>query len=105
MVYCGGPGDQAGEGRNMRVSPEQVSAARLLLGWTQDALAAEVGISKWTLCRFETSNQRPSEWIVLAIRLALEDAGVEFTLSGVKLHDSKATSGIIRAKWDRSRDR
>jgi DNA-binding XRE family transcriptional regulator len=89
----------------MRVSPEQVIAARRLLGWTQDALAAEVGISKWTLCRFETSNQRPSEWIVLAIRLALEDAGVEFTLGAVKLHTSKATSGIIQAKWDPSRNR
>ena len=89
----------------MRVSPKQVVAARRLLGWTQDDLASEVGISTWTLSRFESSNQRPSEWIVLAIRLALEDFGVEFTQCSVKLHGEKPAAGVIRASWDPPRKR
>ncbi len=82
----------------MTMTGQQVKAARGLLGWTQDTLAGETGVSRTTIAHFETGKNRPSALSVSMIRRALEAAGVEFTNSdepGVKIrkqprHEQKA---------------
>jgi transcriptional regulator with XRE-family HTH domain len=66
----------------MSITPEQVTAARRLLRWTQIQLAFEASVSEGTVAHFETGARQPSDGIVLAIRKALEDAGVAFTNRG-----------------------
>jgi len=68
----------------------QLAAARALLGISQTDLARRSAISVPTLKRMEASAGRASGMTnnVLAVRRALEDAGVEFTnhgLPGVKM--------------------
>lgn len=64
-----------------KISIRQVKAARALLGWSQDDLAAASGVSVPTIARLESVD---SDGIggrattADAIRAALEAAGVEF---------------------------
>lgn len=65
----------------MNLCPEQCRAARALLDWTQEQLAALAGVSRSTVRDFECHRhelQRGSEALMIA---ALERAGVRF-LSG-----------------------
>ena len=64
-----------------KVSIRQVKAARALLGWSQKDLAGASGISEPTIKRLEAGqgDLGGREATVLAIRAALESAGVEFT--------------------------
>jgi len=58
----------------------QFRAARGLLGWSQSRLAKEAELSPVTVKRFETGSElKVSEGAVLAMRQAIEAAGVEFT--------------------------
>jgi DNA-binding XRE family transcriptional regulator len=66
----------------MRITGNQVRAARLLLGWQQKELAPSVRVSKTTISHFETGRRRPSAAIVSEIRFVLEKAGVEFKNGG-----------------------
>lgn len=62
----------------MILRPEQCRAARGLLNWTQDELAAAAGVSRSTVRDFECQRhelQRGSETMVME---ALERAGVRF---------------------------
>jgi len=62
----------------MKLSPEQCRAARGLLDWTQDHLAAEAGVSRSTVRDFESRRhliQKSTEGQLLS---ALEAAGVIF---------------------------
>ena len=65
----------------VKISIRQVKAARALLGWSQDDLAAASGVSVPTIARLESVD---SDGIggrattADAIRAALEAAGVEF---------------------------
>jgi transcriptional regulator with XRE-family HTH domain len=60
------------------VSPEQLRAARALLGWSRARLATLAGISPSTLARAETG--KPSKPSTLAAILnALEHVKLEFT--------------------------
>jgi transcriptional regulator with XRE-family HTH domain len=62
------------------VSPDQLRAARALLGLSQPAVAEAAGVSVITLKRAEGSAKpAASAEAVTAIRSALESAGVEFT--------------------------
>lgn len=62
----------------MNLRPEQCRAARGLLNWTQNQLAAFAGVSRSTIRDFECQRhelQRSSQMLVVA---ALETAGVRF---------------------------
>jgi len=79
------------------VTPDQLKAARALLGWSFDRLAAQSGTSAQLVSTFEKAGRivpmnipgRPVPTdAVAAIRTTLEAAGVEFTdgdAPGVKL--------------------
>lgn len=64
----------------LKVSIRQLKAARALIAWSQDRLAAAAGISAPTIKRLE-AQEGPlggrSE-TAIKIRLALEAAGIEF---------------------------
>lgn len=64
-----------------KVSIRQLKAARSLLGWSQQDLAAQSGVSLPTIKRIEAEDGalggRPNTGD--SIRRALESAGVEFT--------------------------
>jgi transcriptional regulator with XRE-family HTH domain len=61
------------------LSPEQVKAAREILGWSQAELAAKLGVSETAVTLFEREKRRLLALDVSAVRNALEAAGVEFT--------------------------
>jgi ribosome-binding protein aMBF1 (putative translation factor) len=62
----------------MTISGNQVRAARELLGWSRYTLAGKCKPGETTIRYFENGTRRPP-FNVLAIRRALEAAGVEFT--------------------------
>ena len=78
------------------ILPPQIRAARALLAWSQDKLAAACALPKRTIARLEVGATRPQRRTVAAIRAALETAGVEFIPengggAGVRL--AKPTAG------------
>jgi transcriptional regulator with XRE-family HTH domain len=68
---------------HMTPRPEQIRAARSLLGWSQNDLAARAGVAVSTVADFERSQRSPVPNNALAIRGALESAGIQFTENGV----------------------
>jgi transcriptional regulator with XRE-family HTH domain len=71
----------------MTITGPQVKAARILLGWSQEDLAGETGLSRAPIAHFETERSRPSALSVSTIQRTLEAAGVDFVEGepGVKL--------------------
>lgn len=74
------------------ITSDQIRAARALLRWSADDLARHANIGVATIRRFELQEGVPSGQIRIleALKLALENAGVEFIGSqaegvGVKL--------------------
>ena len=68
------------------MTPAQMKAARLLLGWNQTLLAARSGTSVHSVRAFEWSGQAAKLYgrtgqvdVVAVIRATLEVAGIEFT--------------------------
>lgn len=59
-------------------TPEQLRAARAILGWSQDEVAIQIDASSKTIRRAEKGAATVSTETVKAIRTALENAGVEF---------------------------
>ena len=66
------------------IRPEQIRAARALLGWSQAQLAAEAKLSKTGLANIENGAD-PKSSTLNRIEQALEKAGVRFTEHGVEL--------------------
>jgi transcriptional regulator with XRE-family HTH domain len=62
----------------MPLTPPQCRAARALIGWSQDQLAAASKVAKGTIANFEAGKRDPYERTLLDIQAALEAAGVEF---------------------------
>jgi len=60
------------------ITGAQVKAGRKLLGWSRDDLAGYSGLRPITIDVFERG-MRPSDSPVMAIRSALDAAGVEFS--------------------------
>ncbi len=58
--------------------PEQVGAARYILGWSQTDLAEAAGLGRATIVAFENSTREPYTSVRTAIRDALERAGIKF---------------------------
>jgi transcriptional regulator with XRE-family HTH domain len=69
------------------ITPEQMLAARALLRWTRDDLAAKSGVAAITALGFELRRTDPKVSTVQKWRRALEAAGVEFI-------DENAAGGI-----------
>jgi len=67
----------------MTFTPAQCRAARGLLGWTQRTLSANAHIAVSTIADFERGARRPTYNNRLAMRTALEKAGVCFIVRGV----------------------
>lgn len=61
------------------MTPALCRAARGLLKWTQDHLAAAASVSMVTVRNFENEKSMPQRPTLTAMRSALEAAGVEFT--------------------------
>lgn len=64
------------------VSSRQIRAARALLGWSQQDLADKAVLSLNAVKRLENGQVDPRLSTVLAVRKALEGAGVEFLFPG-----------------------
>ena len=60
------------------MTPEQCRAARALLAWSQTMLADQAHLGLSTVRDFEKGRRMPSYNNLLAMRLALEEAGVIF---------------------------
>jgi transcriptional regulator with XRE-family HTH domain len=63
------------------MSPEQCRAARAWLNWSQEELATKAQVSNSTLRDFETGRRIPIANNLMAIRRALEEAGMELLFS------------------------
>ena len=62
----------------MSLSAAQCRAARALLGWSQDQLAAGSNVAKATIANFEAENRSPYGSTLLRLQEALSAAGVIF---------------------------
>lgn len=63
------------------ISSSQVRAAKALLRWSGEDLASKAGVSLSTIRRVESSEGIPEAQnikTIMAIKKALEDAGIEF---------------------------
>lgn len=60
------------------LSSAQCRAARAMLEWTREDLAAKCGVSRPTLADFETDKRKPYDRTLADIRRTFEDAGLEF---------------------------
>jgi len=60
------------------ITGAQIRAARALLGWSQQQLAAKAIISETALLKLETGQADTRTSTLIKVRRALEDAGVEF---------------------------
>jgi len=83
----------------MTLTPDQVKAGRLLLGWTVPRLAARIGarvaVSENTIRRYEAGKGAAATLDLMMVRQILESAGVEFIAenggeSGARLRKAAA---------------
>jgi transcriptional regulator with XRE-family HTH domain len=75
------------------LTPAQMLEARMLLQWSRDRLAAEMGVSHGAIERFERSIRVRRVFDAQRARNALEAAGVEFVAD----NDGGATVRLRRA--------
>jgi len=67
------------------ISASQCSAARAIVGWSQDELAKNAQVSRATVANFEGNTRiEPARKSLLAIIASLEQAGVMFIAEDVK---------------------
>lgn len=60
------------------IHPEQIRAARALLGWKREDLANASGLTVRTLVRIENAQTTPRQTTLETLSAALESAGIEF---------------------------
>lgn len=66
----------------MKISGRQLAAARSLLNWSQDQLAAAAEVSHLTILHWENEHHSPRQATVDRVVQVIEDRGVEFTNGG-----------------------
>ena len=64
------------------LSADQSRAARAILNWSRVRLAAKANLSEMTIGVLENGVRKPRPHNIAAIRQALEDAGIVFTVEG-----------------------
>jgi transcriptional regulator with XRE-family HTH domain len=64
------------------LTPKHVRAARALLAWSQQELAKAAGVATSTVADFERGQRTPVANNALAMRRALESAGIDFLPTG-----------------------
>jgi hypothetical protein len=64
------------------ISPAQSRAGRALVDWSQERLAEAAHLGLSTIRDFEKGRRAPGHNNLVAIQVALESAGVEFTNGG-----------------------
>lgn len=69
-----------------QLTVEQCRAARALLDWSQARLGAKAQVSEGTVRDFEKGKRIPAGDMLIAIRSALELAGVAFLNDGETIH-------------------
>lgn len=86
----------------MKISGKQVSAARELLGITQNELANIAHVSQDTIARFETGQAEPRRDNLAKITQELERRGIEFT-NGDKPPSASKGMGV-RLNFDKAEE-
>ncbi len=66
----------------MTITAAQIRAARALLGWTQTELAIAAGIAVGSVKNLEGGMTEPNPKTIIALRKALDDAGVILLAAG-----------------------
>lgn len=77
----------------VKITGKHISAARSLLGMSQQDLAEAADVTKTTISFFETGRHYPQPATLEAIQSALERRGIEFMNGdspGVRLHSDRA---------------
>ncbi len=74
------------------ITPEQIRAARALLGWQQADLAKKAGISVTGLSNIEMGRTDPKASTLSAIEDALAASGIDF------VNDKGGRMGVILAR-------
>lgn len=91
----------------MKITSDQIRAARALLHLGQTEVARRAGVSPVTLRRLEAGSGVVGEATLTGVASALEDAGVEFVERGVRRRERTAgeveeTLRVMRDIVDRS---
>jgi ribosome-binding protein aMBF1 (putative translation factor) len=81
----------------MTLAPEQCKAARSLLGWSAMTLSFKCPVSETTIRNFEKGKAKLTPFKALAIRRALEAAGIEFDdkSKDVKMREGRGNAETI----------
>lgn len=92
------------------VSPRQIRAARMLLGWSQSDLAKHAKVSITVIARIETEAVDARISTLMAILKAFDEQGVEFVSDadgsvGLLHHPPTAGAASVRDGAGRSDDR
>jgi transcriptional regulator with XRE-family HTH domain len=77
---------------NADIAPAQLRAARAWLGWSQDQLALNSGVSKHSIARYEQGRSVAYDDTLAMLKSTLEEAGITFHFDGARKGIS-ATSG------------
>lgn len=72
------------------LTPRLCKAARALLGWRQEELAAASGIGLGMIRHFEAEARPTKRPLILALERAFTDAGVVFVEGGVVVRELEA---------------
>lgn len=64
---------------SLEITPAQCRAARGLLGWTQEELGKQAGITMRTVIAFEKGENRPQAGTMGKLVTCLQDAGIRFS--------------------------
>lgn len=81
-----GPGRYKGE---ITPSPTECRSIRRRLGWRQERLAAEAGLTEKTVKDFESGVRTPHPRTLIAIRRAFRDAGAQPAQLSASIRDAQ----------------
>lgn len=72
------------------LTPRLCKAARALLDWNQDELAEYSGVGASTVKQYEAGLRQLKRPHIVALEVAMEDAGIEFVPGGVAIRALEA---------------